>query len=58
MALALVKLTKERGNRKYTFLDYVSAEVANLGVQIQGENHSYDEWSDIEILRVFRKPTE
>lgn len=55
MDLALVRLTKVRGERKFTFLDYVSADVAKLDVQIQGENHGKDEWSDVEILKIFKR---
>lgn len=51
--LALVKLIKKRGKKEFTFLDYVSVDIARLGVQVQGENHSKDEWSNIEVLRVF-----
>ncbi len=53
MALALVKLSKRRNNRIYYFLDYISYEVAKLDVQIQGEEHSRDEWSKTEIIKVY-----
>ena len=53
MALALVKLSKKRNDRTYYFLDYISYEVAKLGVQIQGEEHNENEWSDVEIVKVF-----
>jgi len=53
MALALVKLIKKRGDREYSFLDYISADIAKLNVQIQGDSHSGDEWSDIKVLRIF-----
>ena len=55
MALALVKLTKERGNQTYSFLDYISAEVAELDVEIQGEEHGYKEWSKINIIKIINK---
>lgn len=53
MALALVKLTKKRGNRTYEFFDYISAEVAQLGVEIQGEEHGLNEWSKVEIVKIY-----
>jgi len=53
MALALVKLSKKRNGRTYYFLDYISYEVAQLGVQIQGEEHNENEWSYAEIVKVF-----
>ena len=53
MKLALVKLTKKRGNKVYSFLDYISAEVARLGVEIQGEEHGVNEWSKAEILKIY-----
>jgi hypothetical protein len=57
MALALVKLTKKRGNKIYKFFDYISAEVAQLGVEIQGEEHSSNEWSKAEIVKVYKTKT-
>ena len=53
MALALVKLTKKRGNKIYEFFDYISAEVARLDVEIQGEEHGSNEWSKAEIVKVY-----
>jgi len=53
MALALVKLTKKRGNKIYEFFDYISSEVAQLGVEIQGVEHGPNEWSRAEIVKVF-----
>ena len=53
MALALVKLTKKRGNKTYSFFDYISAEVAKLGVEIQGEEHGLNEWSKAEIVKIY-----
>ena len=55
MALALVKLEKKRNNQTFYFLDYISYEVAKLGVQIQGESHNDNEWSDVKIVKVFNK---
>jgi hypothetical protein len=37
----------------YHFIDYISYDVAKLGVQIQGQDHLDGEWSDITILKVF-----
>jgi hypothetical protein len=53
MSLALVKLSKKRNNETYYFLDYISYDVAKLGVQVQGEEHNDNEWSDAEIIKVF-----
>jgi len=53
MALALVKLSKKRNGKVYYFLDYISYEVAKLGVQIQGEEHNENEWSKAEIVKVY-----
>jgi len=54
MALALVKLSKRRGNQTYEFLDYISYDLAKIdGIEIQGEEHNEGEWSQVEILRVF-----
>lgn len=54
MALALVKLSKRRGNKTYEFLDYISYDVAKIdGIEIQGEEHNDGEWSRVEILKVF-----
>lgn len=53
MALALVKLTKKRGNRTYNFFDYISADVAKLNVEIQGAEHSPNEWSQAEIVTIY-----
>lgn len=53
MALALVKLNKRRGKRTYNFFDYISADVAKLGVEIQGEEHSPNEWSKAEIVKIY-----
>lgn len=58
MALALVRLTKKRGNKVYSFLDYISADVAKLGVEIRGEEHGKNEWSHCEIVRIFDKDWE
>lgn len=58
MALALVKLKKERRGQTFEFLDYISYEVAKLGVEIQGEEHNHNEWSHVEILKVFGSPDE
>ena len=57
MALALVKLTKKRGNKIYEFFDYISEEVARLGVEIQGEEHGSNEWSKAEIVKVYDTKT-
>lgn len=53
MALALVRLSKKRNGKTYYFLDYISYEVAKLDVQIQGEEHNENEWSKVEILKVY-----
>lgn len=53
MALALVRLSKKRNGKTYYFLDYISYEVAKLGVQIQGEEHNDKEWSNVEIVKVY-----
>ena len=53
MSLALVKLSNKRNNETYYFLDYISYDVAKLGVQVQGEEHNDNEWSDAEIIKVF-----
>ncbi len=53
MSLALVKLSKRRGKRIFEFLDYISADVAQLNVEIQGSEHSFDEWSRPEIVKIF-----
>ena len=53
MALALVKLSKKRNGETYYFLDYISYDVAKLGVQVQGEEHNSNEWSEAEIVKVF-----
>lgn len=53
MALALVKLEKRRGNQVYYVLDYISAEVAKLGVEINGEDHSPGEFAKAEIVRIY-----
>ncbi len=54
MALALIKLTKKRGNRSYDIFDYISADVARLeGIEINGAEHSPNEYSTIEVLRVY-----
>jgi hypothetical protein len=55
MALALVKLTKKRGKKIYPFFDYISAEVAKLGVEIRGEEHAKNEWSKAEIIKIYGK---
>ena len=55
MALALVRLIKKRGNRIYPFFDYISAEVANLDVEVQGLEHGKSEWSKTEIIKVYNK---
>lgn len=55
MALALVKLTKRRGNKTYEFFDYISAEAAELGVEIQGSEHGRNEWSRAEIVKIYDK---
>ena len=54
MALALVKLVKEYRGRKYNFLDYISYDVAKLGVEIHGEEHRKDEWSFAKIIKVYK----
>lgn len=53
MVLALVKLSKKRNGKIFYFLDYISYEVAKLGVQIQGEEHNNNEWSNAEIVKVY-----
>lgn len=53
MALALVKLSKKRGKRVFEFLDYISADVAKINVEIQGAEHSFDEWSKVKIIKIF-----
>lgn len=53
MALALVKLRKRRGKNTYEFLDYISADVAKLGVEIQGEEHGKNEWDLAKIVKVY-----
>ena len=53
MALALVKLTKRRGNKIYTFFDYLSTEVAKLEVEIQGTEHGLNEWSKAEVVKIY-----
>lgn len=54
MKLALVKLSRfnRKNNRVYYFLDYISYDVAKLGVQIQGSEHAQGEWSFAKIVRV------
>jgi hypothetical protein len=53
MALALVKLSRMRGDRIEYFIDYISYDVAKLGVCIQGEKHEDGEFSKAEIIKVF-----
>lgn len=53
MALALVKLTKKRGNKIYEFFDYISVDVAKLGVEIQGTEHGPNEWSQAKIVKIY-----
>jgi len=53
MSLALVKLTKQRGNKTYEFFDYISAKVAKLGVEVQGSEHGHNEWSNAKIVKIF-----
>ena len=53
MALALVKLSKKRGDKVEYFLDYISYDIAKLNVFVQGEKHEGDEFSNIEIIKVF-----
>lgn len=55
MSLALVKLSKKRDGIIYYFIDYISYDIARLGIQIQGVEHNEDEWSNIEILKVFNR---
>jgi hypothetical protein len=55
MALALVKLKKYRNNKVYEFLDYISAEAAQLGVFVQGSEHNEDEYSKAEIVKIFEE---
>lgn len=52
MALALVKLSVQRNGKTHHFLDYISYEIARLGVQIQGEEHKVGEYSKAEIVKV------
>ena len=52
--LALVKLKKKRNNRIYEFLDYISYDVAKIGVDIQGVEHSEGEYSRAEIVKVIK----
>jgi hypothetical protein len=58
MALALVKLSKKRNGKTFYFLDYISYEVAKLEVQIQGEEHNNNEWSNAEIVRIYNNISE
>lgn len=53
MALALVKLKKYRNNRVYEFFDYISADVAELGVFVQGTEHKEGEYSKAEIVKIY-----
>ena len=55
MKLALVKLTSKRGDRIIEFVEYISAEVAKLGVDINGEKHRPNEYSRAEIIKIFGK---
>lgn len=52
MALALIKLKKKRSGKTYEFLDYISYEVAKLGVDVQGIEHSEGEFARAEIVKV------
>jgi hypothetical protein len=54
MDLALVMLSKRRNGRTYYFLDYISYEVAKLGVQIQGIEHAEGEWSEAKIIKFIK----
>ena len=58
MALALIKLKKKRSGRTYEFLDYISYDVAKLGVDVQGIEHSEGEYSRAEVLRVIEVKNE
>ena len=53
MALALVKLTKKRGNNIYEFFDYISEDAAKLGVDVQGVEHGKNEWSRAQVIKVY-----
>ena len=56
MALALVKLSKRRNGRTYYFLDYISYDLAKIeGIQIRGEEHRENEFSEVEILKVINR---
>ena len=50
--LALVKLKKKRKDKMFEFLDYISYDVAKLGVDIQGVEHSEGEYSRAEIVKI------
>jgi len=52
MALALVKLSKGVGEDKVFFLDYISYDMAKLGVFVQGSEHNNNEWSYAKIIKV------
>jgi len=58
MALALVKLKKQRRDQTFEFLDYISYDVAKLGVEIQGEGHNHNEWSFAKIVKAIGDPNE
>lgn len=54
MALALIKLTKKRGNRTFDIFDYISADVAQIeGIEINGTEHSPLEYSEVKVLRIY-----
>ena len=55
MALALIKLTKKRGNNIYEFFDYISKEAAELGVDVQGVEHGKNEWARAEVVKIYDK---
>ncbi len=55
MALAIVKLTKRRGNKVFEFFDYLSLEVAKLGVEVQGSEHTENEYSEAKIIKILGK---
>ena len=54
MELALVKLSAQRNGKTHYFLDYISYDIAKLGVFVQGEEHKDGECSKVEIVKVFK----
>lgn len=54
MSLALVKYTVRKNGRTRVYVDYISLEVAKLGLEVHFDEYNLNVWAVPEIIKIYK----